>query len=541
MNEKGYSLLLVLVVFLVFSIIGLTVFSATISGAKQTKKKEENVQATYLAEKGINYFQAEFIELIHDLNEYSNDSVQYEVELTKFKEETNKLLKKYEKGVPYESTQGHTFTVKIIEPTELFHLQEKNKTMEKKIYIESTGIVKKEKVTVKKVFRLQGRTTDALKYALSAYNNCQETSCNNKGNVTIFGAPSIKGNMYVGGNLASINYTHYYDLKKDEQGRTTPKTKWTITDFPTVENVEKNKRATTHVGGQLFTIDPSFLKSGQLLDSKSDFFQKSRKESAFSKENGYIPQQEIAKLFKNDETFRYIPMLKKEEKEFITADIKGQEILQFNGPAVERLNGTKIKTSQTVPEAGRVYEGDVTISNNTPITIQGGPIYIKGNLIIKNANVSFDSVIYVEGFTEINDSKISANDPKHSLILFSRERISIANTNSYKDVPISGTPPEDVIQAFLYSDDLISLQGIISNIQIYGGLFGSKVILNGSRGNTKQVTKEYESIIEKNQTKILPERARLRIVYNEELLRNRLVGLPMVNGLDLIELERKSE
>lgn len=52
MNEKGYSLLLVLVVFLVFSIIGLTVFSATISGAKQTKKKKENVQATYLSEKG---------------------------------------------------------------------------------------------------------------------------------------------------------------------------------------------------------------------------------------------------------------------------------------------------------------------------------------------------------------------------------------------------------------------------------------------------------------------------------------------------------
>lgn len=102
---------------------------------------------------------------------------------------------------------------------------------------------------------------------------------------------------------------HIY-LKKDKQGRITTKTKWTMTDFLLLKMLKKNKRATTHIGGQLFTIDSSFFKSGQLLGSKNDFFQKSRKDTAFSKENGDIPQQEIAKLFKSDETSRDIPMLK---------------------------------------------------------------------------------------------------------------------------------------------------------------------------------------------------------------------------------------
>jgi type II secretory pathway pseudopilin PulG len=55
-NEKGMALITVILIFTVFSLLGLVIFSSITSNMKQISKTEENVQATDLAEMGVMYY-----------------------------------------------------------------------------------------------------------------------------------------------------------------------------------------------------------------------------------------------------------------------------------------------------------------------------------------------------------------------------------------------------------------------------------------------------------------------------------------------------
>lgn len=67
-NERGGTLVMVLLVVAVFTILGVGLFSLNISASKQFDKKEEQVQARHLAEMGVLHYQAEVDEKIKVYN-----------------------------------------------------------------------------------------------------------------------------------------------------------------------------------------------------------------------------------------------------------------------------------------------------------------------------------------------------------------------------------------------------------------------------------------------------------------------------------------
>ncbi len=79
LNERGSTLTIVLLVIIVFSVLGLAVMGSVVGENKRVNTTESDVQARYLAENGLTYFEAEFIKYMKNtdgaavnINNYSD-------------------------------------------------------------------------------------------------------------------------------------------------------------------------------------------------------------------------------------------------------------------------------------------------------------------------------------------------------------------------------------------------------------------------------------------------------------------------------------
>lgn len=75
-NEKGMALITVILIFTVFSVLGLVIFSSIMTNMKQITKTEESVQATDLAEMGIVYYKNAIEKSIVEVNELKPESIE---------------------------------------------------------------------------------------------------------------------------------------------------------------------------------------------------------------------------------------------------------------------------------------------------------------------------------------------------------------------------------------------------------------------------------------------------------------------------------
>lgn len=82
LNEKGSSLIQVLLVILVFTVLGLALMGNVIGENKRTNKTESNMQARYLAESGLTYFEKDFKSFVTE--ESRNTTPVYLNELNEF-------------------------------------------------------------------------------------------------------------------------------------------------------------------------------------------------------------------------------------------------------------------------------------------------------------------------------------------------------------------------------------------------------------------------------------------------------------------------
>jgi hypothetical protein len=149
-----------------------------------------------------------------------------------------------------------------------------------------------------------------------------------------------------------------------------------------------------------------------------------------------------------------------------------------------------------------------------------GTHYIQGNLTIDNTNIESDAILYVNGDVTIENSIINSIGNKGTLIIFANGKISLGNISLYKSTPSK-------IKAFLYSKEELRLYGSGSNIELTGGLSGSKVILSAQRGNTSKknnsaVFEDYTSqkkiSVDTKENYYPALNSRLKIIYDQELI-----------------------
>ncbi|QHJ71660.1 hypothetical protein [Planococcus halotolerans] len=65
-NEKGYALLMVLMLILLFTVLGMGLMATNMNSAKQFNTKEEQVKARHQAEMGVLHYQAQLISIVEE-------------------------------------------------------------------------------------------------------------------------------------------------------------------------------------------------------------------------------------------------------------------------------------------------------------------------------------------------------------------------------------------------------------------------------------------------------------------------------------------
>jgi hypothetical protein len=583
LSEKGNTLIVVLLMIVIFTITGLSLVTATFNGLKKTDARETQIQSTELAEKGIDYLSA-LIETkaqkIIGLN--AND---FDIAISAILD-------------PYEvSNAADAFLPTAELPADEGELKvkvyERNRTstdendITQVMTLHSEAIVNGKKKTLISKIRLGGKQApEVLNYAAGTYNPCSgKGGCNSKsddGNMFLHGGVAVKGDLYVEGNLIT-----------SENAIIGTGSTWTSSDFPSVEGVNKPKA--------LLLLKGSLFKSNKNLNYSQHITETNFTKNGYTK----IKNENVSSAFTTYHEINkdYVPIVVARSADFAPIDITGQKnqfyfirgthedvdgnfmnnpnqdtikyryenedvyvspnknLIQINGSFVfNRLStmdsspnrniliyNDEPQINQLTFKKGAYLGGNVTIGNPNIRHFNesayhkfeiNGPMFIDGDLTIWGANVTFNSTIYVTGKVNVQYSNLEgvngANQTSKALILFSKGPILMANNSVYKDKPA-------FIRGFFYTEDMLEVYGVGSNLEIFGGVFGRKIVLNATKGKVSAVAGSNDERLGGNysfEPVQSPSKSRLRITYNPELIKNPPQGLPIVKDISITKLER---
>ncbi|MBH0164037.1 hypothetical protein IHV12_03875 [Fictibacillus sp. 7GRE50] len=594
-NERGNTLLIVLLMIVIFSVAGLSLLSTTMNGVKRTSVREADIQVTELAEKGIDFLTA-YLE--------TETKPLAGLPVGDFENRMGNIIQTY--YVNGENTVPQTAGKLIDEPNKKLkvkiysrsYLSPGTEDLTQQMTLHSEATVKGKTKTITSTIHLGAKKVpDALKYAVGAYNPCKDAAkCESKkddGNMFLHGGVAIKGDLYVERNLVTKS-TGVVTYANNGY-------KWIPSDLPSIEG-EDGSKARLIVGEKLYKLNNDKLSYNQNINqntfNRNEYEEiiPSKVSDAFTKYNKDVNKQYSPILDQRVANFAPIEIDAQRSKYYFDSrtvtdltklvgnlgstnafltDVKGvkdrigNEIIEIkNGFSLNRLSfllknnqqlhlrGNKLTDSIYNIKNGAYIGGNLTIgetpeypydpnnSNNYEKFQIEGPLFVDGNLTIKGANVKFNSTIFVTGSTTINYSKIQGIDktqvPESSLVVFGKDAIHISNNNVYKDEP-------NIIRGFFYSEEMMEIYGVGSHLEIQGGIFGRKIVLNATRGTVKE---NYDwdwsrlqwvsnDIYQLNQPNISPAQSRLKITYNPDLIENPPEGLPKVKDLAVTTVERK--
>jgi hypothetical protein len=587
LTEKGNTLIIILLMIVIFTVAGLSLISTTFNGVKKTDARETQIQSVELAEKGIDYLTTLLeskTQLLAGLpSKDFNLTLGTIIEDYKVTNANDDFLS----TATLPSDNG-TLRVKIYNVRKVTADPD---DLSQTMTLHSQATVKgKTKTIISNIHLGAKQTPEALSYALGAYNPCKGrigcTARDDDGNMFLHGGVAIKGDLYVERNLITKN-----------KGIVGTDYDWITSDLPSVEG-ENGKKAHLILPGNLYKMTSDLRYSDHILQKNFNnnvAYQKVNKESVGSaftsfneinknyvpivdsrapsfapididgqKAQYYFPEVKIGVTKLTDGNFNNNSNQENIRRNYESSNIAvaSSQNIKIHGSHIfnsfsTRLYSSDRKVNITSAPAGRFgpsqltfkqgayLGGDVTIGN-TGINHYNhgeydqfeidGPMFIDGDLTIWGANVKFNSTIYVTGKTTIRYSRLQGimnNNIEKSLVLFGKDSIQISNNNVYGD-------NANIIRGFFYSENLMEIYGVGSNVEIQGGVFGRKVVLNATRGKVKPIygrlnTYDFES----GQNQMSPSKSRLKIIYNPELIKNPPEGLPVVKDLSVTQIDRQ--
>lgn len=565
-NEKGSALLTVLLMMLVFTILGVSIISASIGGAKRTEVRETEIETDLSAIKAVNEGIAYIKYKINDqydkntsIRTYNEDIIQSIFEdldenaLFEIKDATSE----YVKSNPNYKGSGEIDTDEDF--TKVFDVSAQaysGKYYTQRLY-----------VTAMPSF---------LKYALGADNN-----------LTMNGSVNIKnGDVFAGGNLYISNMARYilgtpkmvnthlsktnsnsflevygdifYCKSGDSFGRVVEQTESTNCYNNGGEN---NGRSGNWIKDVNFNQDLLFQQEGTkksptLYSSNENFVKVIIPETVIDKLSPYVyltlTHEDLKNLQfsmfnnkvveiddKNENGYYDTSAAIPERTNYIKGAISDWIYIE---PNVESEPLFQIKKGEWLIVDGNAYIENV---RNDFLNIDAN-IIVTGNLRIKG-NVNFNSTMYVIGDVDVIDANIRGygenadngedDDQKGELILMNEGKLRIGKINSFAE-PDEG---EYELKAYFYTARNAELYAVGSLIEIKGGLFAGGILdgeeteengnleVNSFRGSTKF---EDQSIkpIPKNDYQL----SRLSISNEKKLFINQAQGLPRVDKLEFI-------
>ncbi|NMH72837.1 hypothetical protein HF078_07125 [Bacillus sp. RO2] len=566
MNEKGSSLLVVLITVTVFMILGISLLTVALGGTIRTQVQLDRYENIYEGKEQLDFLIATFKEQVVDIPLKAEDlPSNYQTSLDRI---TDGLQKKYP-----------DFTVKDI--TNLYTDQKQE--LFTRIY--EFSVVNGEAPNTKTVKKriVLSPAPSFLDYALGSYSASEE-----EGRLNIHGSPNVDGDV-IANHLLIKNEAEFKDLNGDGTAST---------PFAAINgNVDVQKNITvkdTLVAKAEINIPAEWLPTDKLLPS---FFYQSDKPEIFPGNEDFVHvdfKQTYLRVL-NEQLSLPEPVLTSDldtedslqairnkvillDESTLPQVMQGDNILldmgtinSINGPIVYHqpvainsavgpivldkemvINGdlsiTAAFNNSVSIKKPLVVVGDLTIDMaDTPVDITGtvvvhGDLIINGNeeplgAITENDTIKFDSVIYAYGESFISNTNIEGIEESKQLVLFSNGPLTITRINEFNEFKIeqeneniydlsNETTP---LKAFFYTEDKATLYGVGSMFHIHGGLFAKKeLIVNAFRGNTGRSKVITPAQVQEGR------KTRFQVVHDPNVLVSQVSRLPIADRLRVI-------
>ncbi|WP_251459718.1 hypothetical protein [Weizmannia agrestimuris] len=543
-EEKGYTLVTVLLIFAVAAIITVSLVSASVSTFKTVKVSETGTQDKLNAEMVADEATALIEKQVDSINSTIANGTVMPSQLIS-------MLQAAITGIQQQKNGKCSIAYKTL----------KDGTA-------PDGIVLG-KVTITVPIGKSGKTLTKV-MTLSTVSDVFQYTAVTPSNMYLYGSSYIIGDVNIGGNLYVSNYGNYVEGY----------TKYIRTYYPAING-------TLTVKGRYFEAEQQPVGTGTSAPVYNFYSWKPFGPESFSR---YFS---VAPVVKN----RQLTVDKINVGDMITAkalewpgNLKINSYDSYNIDKYGNAFGYDVTVSQvgSQPIKGNLYVGDdLTVGENKSLTVNGDlyvkdDLTVKGNLTVKgkiyvggganlngvlstgenqyiyiagNATLSEVSALNLNGVMYVNGSLTSSGDvntngsiyvrgdadvenfsnSSGTLILLCDGNIKLANNNLYEDRP-------KVIDAYLYSNRDLFVYGIGSNLKINGGIYGNTISLSASRGWTINkliyewlIFKRYELEFQ-NPQPADPAKSRLTVNFKKDMILNPPKGIPTVNKVTLKEI-----
>lgn len=523
-NEKGYTLLLAILIGTLFSIIAVSLITITTTGINKNNLREDYQQATTLSEKGLTHIISQINTNLK--NKIGEDGLDQDTFIAEMKNELESLKCIKDDGSIHSENETGQYEVCVLHYEDAEDTPTRQKVVFKSVG-KADGMEQANESTV--IIGANG-VPDALNYAIGSH--CDNESCNDfdgEGNLFLHGGVQVEGDLKVDGNLITSNKGYAYlggerwidslypTIKtgpgdKSDKARlvlgkdvysfnSNPPNRRSYANHINLKNFNNYSRETNSLNNA-FTIAPSIIEREPIhddiiIEEKEDSYKYNRNQADVvingSSINGknydssrVYPYYESCFLWKCSEVDTYVINGTNSFKGFAT-----NKNVRINNRGNQETHLTIGNSDSGSYEGGMYVGGNLTIGNTSTtshntsnyddVSISGN-IYVDGDLEIRGANIDFNSIIYVTGKVNVQYSTINGltkrDGSKGSLILFADEEIYFANNSVNQDDPSN-------ITGYFYSNDKFEMFGVGSNIRIEGGISARRIVLNAIRGRAK--------------------------------------------------------
>ena len=541
-NNKGYSLLIAIFALVIFAVIGLSLLTVTANGFKKNGSREDIVLATDLADKGVKYVVSDVQTKLENMIKTPMGKVTFSNELDKmfgYNSATQTLTTSAlhcdpsnTKGIKIDSGTATNYTnvcivnVEMIKTGGVVLEEDRYKRI---VTFKSIGVVgDKVKETISKVIFGTDSIPDQLKYAVSS----------NTGGVHLYGGVEVRGDIKSAQDITLHNEGYLRSspsltFKSSVYPRLLPAAN-TVSPkliLPTDGSIYQLKdRSVVNTEDKILNLNvrnnlSKFNKLNLTSPDDSNYFQKvalfatpsanvvSRTLEGDNMEIANIIQEVYKKKTYNTFSKGNVTIGSSSNSSMLNKDKNHQYLIAKE----ESVRGDCKRTNRGRCEeyyyTTQLAKANLTINNKT--LTMGGQYYINGDVTIDESTLNSDAILYVNGDVNITYSELKGKTADSTLIIFATGKIYLGNISNNSNTP-------SVVKGFFYSKSVVNLFGVMSNMELHGGISGKSIVLAGIRGKytstgSMDSVQNQQGVDANGVPKLNP---RLKIIYDENLIQS---------------------
>lgn len=449
-NEKGAALLMVMLMLTMFSILGLAVLNAALSGATRTEFNEGDSQTVQEARKAVQqgaailqtYFEGDSLLPLANYND----------EIKKF----DNLTLEYESG---NDKKKIDYTIRNI-------TDEYGKIKTDKDYTRVFEI----SATVNDP-ELEHERTFLQKAILSATPTALQQAVGAAESLILNGSANITGNMFA--RELAISKDGFYEYGS---GSSVSYPTFSTNEVSHLSPMDENEYA-------VLTIMNDKLETK--LENEEDYVVENMPEEKYQAIDVEETYNDIRNKLPSDDKLTCLTV-DEDGNVYMEPTTEAVGLLSPQCPNIPDELETFSIFGASIPEnMWIIVDGSLNIVGEAPDAAES-PM-ISANFLISDdvyitGNLRLASTIYALGNAEIHEANILGMDNK-SLALFAKENLIVSRINEFESPSLASGE----LHAFLYSEEDINLYAVGSYMNIIGGIFSSQnLTINAARGEASR-------------------------------------------------------